>query len=230
MKGLLNPEGPVMILITKIAMTAWLNILWLLCSLPVVTLGASTTALYTVTLKMASDEEGAVTRTFFSAFRSNLKQATKAWAVLLALGLVLALDGYVVWHLRYENAFWTLLAAVLTVAAIAYGFILLYVFPLMARFENTTFAMLKNSLLVSIRYLFCTLALASIHFAMVLVVVRFFTPAIVFGEGLVAYLCSCLLKGVLARLEPAGAEDEKEGEGEGEENPEAGWKGKGERP
>ena len=210
MKNLLNPDGPVMVLITKIAQTAWLNILWFVFSLPVITLGASTTALYTVTLKMVSDDEGGITHSFIDAFRSNLKSSTKVWGILMIFGFVLAVDGYVLSRLRYENAFWTLITALVIVAAAAYCFILLYVFPLMARFENTTLAMLKNSLFIAIRYLICTACLAAIHFGMVLVVVRFFTPAIIFGEGLVAYLCSCLLKGVLTQLEPPEETSEEE--------------------
>ncbi len=210
MKTLFDHEGPVMVFLTKIALTAWLNLLWLLCSLPLITLGASTTALYTVTLKMASDEEGNVTSQFFSAFASNFKEATKVWLILLAAGLVLAFDGYVLYHLRYDNAFWTLLFAVFIVMALAYVFILLYVFPLLARFENTTLAMIKNALFVSMRFLICTASLLGIHFLMILIVVRFFTPFIVFGEGLVAYFSSCLLKGVLAQCEGRQEEGEEE--------------------
>ncbi len=211
MKNLLSPEGPLMAFFTKLAQTAWLNLLWLVGSLPLLTLGASTTALYTVTLKMAADEEGNITSQFFKAYKENLKEATKVWALLLAGGLVLALDGYVLYHLRYENAFWTLLFAVLLVMVLGYVLILLYVFPLMARFENTPLAQIRNALFIALRFLLCSAALLGIHFAMLLVIVRFFTPALVFGEGLVAYLSSCLLRGVLSQCEERATEgSEKE--------------------
>ena len=210
MRNLFNPEGPVMVFLTKFALTAWLNVLWFVCSLPIFTLGAATTALYTVTLKMAADEEGNVTSQFFAAFKANFKEATKIWLLLLLGGIVLAFDGYVLYHLRFDNAFWTLLFAVFIVMAAAYCFIFLYVFPLLARFENTTLAMIKNSLFVAMRFLICTAFLVVIHFAMVLVVVRFFTPAIIFGEGLVAYLCSLLLRGVLSQLEEKAEQTEEE--------------------
>ncbi|MBQ1347996.1 MAG: YesL family protein [Blautia sp.] len=212
MRNLFNHEGPVMVFLTKFAYTAWLNILWFVCSLPIFTLGAATTALYTVTLKMAADEEGNVTEQFFTAFGTNFKEATKAWLLLLLGGIVLAVDGYVLYHLRFDHAFWTVLFAVFIVMAAAYCFILLYVFPMIARFENTTFAMIKNALFVAMRFLICTAFLVVIHFSMLLVVVRFFTPAIIFGEGLVAYLSSLLLRGVLAQCEGKTEEDEKEQE------------------
>ncbi len=201
MNSLLNPEGKVMLFFTKIAYSAYLNILWFLCCLPVVTAGASTTALFYVTLKMAKDEEGNVTKSFFQAFRQNFKKATVIWLILLGLGVVLALDGYVFYHMRYENAFWTVGTAVFLVALAAYAVVLMYIFPLLARFENTVRAMLFNSLMLGMRFLLCTAAMAVIYFVMVFVVINVFTPAVVFGEGLCALLCSYLLSNILLMCE-----------------------------
>lgn len=55
------------------------------------TIGASTTALFYCTLKMAEDRDEGLTRMFFRAFRSNFKPATKLWLILLALGCFWAL-------------------------------------------------------------------------------------------------------------------------------------------
>ena len=201
MNSLLNPEGKVMLFFTKIAYSAYLNILWFFCCLPVVTAGASTTALFYVTLKMAKDEEGNVTKSFFQAFRQNFKKATVIWLILLGLGVVLALDGYVFYHMRYENAFWTVGTAVFLVALAAYAVVLMYIFPLLARFENTVRAMLFNSLMLGMRFLLCTAAMAVIYFVMAFVVINVFTPAVVFGEGLCALLCSYLLSNILLMCE-----------------------------
>lgn len=197
MNQLFNPDNPLMRFITKLTYSVYLNILWFLCCLPVVTAGASTTALFYVTLKMARNEEGNITKEFFRAFRRNLKQATGVWLVLCALGAVLAFDGYVFYHMRFENVFWTLCTAVFCVAAAAYAIVLMYIFPLLARFDNTVGAMFKNALFIGVRFLFCTALMAVIYFVMLLVVVRIFTPAVIFGEGLCALLCSYLLSNVL---------------------------------
>ena len=58
MRNLLNPDNPVMNFITRVVYAVWLNILWFVCSIPIVTAGASTTALFYVTLKMVKNEEG----------------------------------------------------------------------------------------------------------------------------------------------------------------------------
>lgn len=201
MKNLLDLDGPLMQLITKCVYSVYLNILWFLCCLPVFTIGASTAALYYVTLKIAKNEEGNLTKAFFHSFRENFRQGTVIWLILLALGLVLGLDGYVLWHIRFENVFWTLITAVFFVAAAAYAVILLYIFPLLARFRNHTAAMFKNSIMIGMRFLICTALMAAIHFTMLLVIIRFFTPAVVFGEGLCALLCSCLLSNILLQCE-----------------------------
>lgn len=75
--------------------------------------------------------------------------------------------------------------------------VLLYIFPLVARVKNTNFAMVKNSFLIGIRYLFCTILVFAIHFAMFFAVVALYTPLIIFGEGLCALVSSYLLDKVI---------------------------------
>ena len=197
MNHLFNLDGPVLQFINKIVYSVYLNILWFICSIPVITIGASTTALFYVTLKISKNEEGSITKAFFHSFKENLRQGTVIWLILLAFGIILGIDGYVLYHMRFENVFWTLCTAVFCVAAAAYAIILMYIFPLLARFDNTIGAMFKNALFIGVRFLFCTALMAVIYFVMLLIVVRIFTPAVIFGEGLCALLCSCLLSNIL---------------------------------
>ena len=190
-------------IVFRIAYGCYLNALWLVCSLPIFTIGASTTALYYVTLKIAGDEEGDVMQQFFRAFKRNFKQATVLWGVALGVGALLALDGYIVYHLRASSTgtvaiLWTLLLALLIAAAVAYAIVLAYLFPLTASVSNTNAAMLKNSFLIGTHYLFCTITIFAIHFAMFFIVVRLFTPMLIFGEGLCALLSSHFLAPVIA--------------------------------
>ena len=174
MKGLLDIDGPVMQIITKIVYAVWLNILWVICCLPVFTVGASTTALFYVTLKIVKNEEGNITRAFFGAFKENFRQAT---------------------------VMWTFGTAVFMAVLAAYAIILMYIFPLLARFDNTIWAMFKNSLMIGMRFLLCTVLMALVYFVMAVVVIRIFTPGIIFGEGLCALLCSYLLSNILGMVE-----------------------------
>ena len=179
-----------------------LNLLWFVCSLPVFTLGAATAALYDVTLRMARGEEPGLTRRFFQAFRENFRQATTLWLMLLGIGALLGLDGYILYHLYKSTAgaaaiICTLGLALVIVAAICLVIVLLYIFPLVARVKNTNFAMVKNSFLIGIHYLFCTNLVFAIHFAMFFAVVALYTPLIIFGEGLCALVSSYLLDKVI---------------------------------
>ena len=200
----------------KLCYGCYLNFLWLVCSLPVFTAGAATAALYDVTLRIAREEEPPLTTRFFKAFLAKFRQATTVWLILLGIGALLGADGYILYHLYKSTAgmvsvICTLGLALIIVAAIAYVIVLLYVFPLVASVKNTNFAMLKNALLIGIHYLFCTILVFAIHFAMFFAVVAVFTPLIVFGEGLCALLSSYLLGKVIRACAYDPAE---EGEGQ----------------
>jgi uncharacterized membrane protein YesL len=186
----------------RIAWGCYLNLLWIICSLPIITIGASTTALYYVALKIAEDREGDLTQQFFRSFKQNFKQATIIWIILLAIGIFLGTDIYILVHLRSTTngllaVFWTLILAVVFAGCVAYTVELIFVFPLLARVENTTRAMMINALLIGTHYLNCTIVVFAIHFAMAVVAIRFFTPILVLGEGLCAVASSYLLSPVI---------------------------------
>ena len=201
-------------LFLKLSYACWLNMMWMICSLPIITIGASTTALYSVTLKIADEKESNITKQFITAFRSNFKQATRMWLLLLLAGILIGGDFYVVLHMRSMSSgslaiMWTLNLALLIAISIIYAVVLVYIFPLIARFENNDKAMLKNSLLIGIHYLFCTIVVAAIHFVMLYAVVAIFTPLILFGEGLCALLSSYMLINVFRVISYRPEEDEQ---------------------
>lgn len=203
-------------LLLKLCYACYLNLLWLICSLPVVTAGAATAALYYSCLKLVRDEDSHVGATFFRAFRENFKQATVLWLILLGLGLFLAGDGYILYHLRQSAegpmaVVWTLILAMVIAGAIVYVIVLEYVFPLLASVSNTNAAMLKNAFLIGTHYLFATILVFAVHFAMFFVVVAWFTPLIIFGEGLCALVSAWLLNNILIACSGT-PEDRKEGE------------------
>ena len=133
-----------------------LNLLWLLFSLPIVTMGAATVAAYTVTLKMVDETEGYVGRQFIKGFKENWKQGIPmgllamvcAYAVYLDFQLFEAVEG---------NPIIFLIVGI--IAAFVFGCAFIYAFPLSARYENTLFATLKNSAAIAMRYFVRTIAL-----------------------------------------------------------------------
>ena len=207
-------------LLLKLCYSCYLNLLWFVCSIPIFTIGASTTALYYASLKLVRGVENHIGRQFFHSFKENFKQATVLWLILLGIGLFLGADGYIVYHLRASSTgtvavLWTLIMALLIAAGVVYVIVLTHIFPLLASFSNTNLAMLKNSFLIGTHYLFATIMVFAVHFAMFFAVVALFTPLIVFGEGLCALISAWLLNHVLIAV--AGTPEEKEEEEQEEE-------------
>ena len=203
-------------LLLKLCYACYLNLLWFVCSIPIVTIGASTTALYYASLKVVRDEDSHVAALFFRSFRQNFKQATVLWLILLGAGLFLGADGYILYHLRLSSngtmaVMWTLILAVVIAAAVVWVIVTEYVFPLVASVENTNAAMLKNAFLIGTHYLFATILVFAVHFAMFFVVVAWFTPLIVFGEGLCALISAWLLNRILISVSGV-PEDKAEGD------------------
>ena len=186
----------------KLCSSCYLNVLWFIFSLPIFTIGASTTALYYASLKIVRDEESHGWKLFFHSFKENFKQATQLWLILLGAGLFLGADGYILYHLRKSSTgamavIWTLILALVIAASIIYVIVLLYVFPLLASVHNTNTAMLKNAFLIGTHYLFATILVFAVHFAMFFAVVAVFTPLIIFGEGLCAMVSAWILNSLL---------------------------------
>ena len=203
-------------LLLKLCYACYLNLLWFVCSIPIVTIGASTTALYYASLKVVRDEDSHVAALFFRSFRQNFKQATVLWLILLGVGLFLGADGYILYHLRLSSngtmaVMWTLILAVVIAAAVVWVIVAEYVFPLLASVANTNKAMLKNAFLIGTHYLFATILVFAVHFAMFFVVVAWFTPLIVFGEGLCARISAWLLNRILISVSGV-PEDKAEGD------------------
>ena len=205
----------------KVCYAAYLNALWLACCIPIVTIGASTAALYDVSLRIIRDEECYVGRHFFRAFRNNFRQATVIWLIMLGAGLFLAADGYIVYHLRASSTgraavVWTLILALIISASVVYAMVLFYVFPLIASVRNTNRAMIVNAFLIGTHYLFATIMVFAVHFAMFFAIVRIFTPLIIFGEGACALLSSWLINNILilCSYNPDGDDETEEDEPE----------------
>ncbi len=201
MRNLLNYDGPVLRFLTKVVYSVWLNILWFVCCIPVFTIGASTTALCYCTGKIARDEEGYITKAFFSSFKNEFLKSTIIGIIMTVLGVVLAVDAYVMYHLCFTSVFWTLVSAILVVACIAYIIVLLWVFPLNARFENTIINMFKNSIMLGMRFIFCTVIMAGIYVIMAYLIYYVCTPLIIFGVGTCALFSAMLMKNILIQCE-----------------------------
>ena len=190
-----------------------LNITFIICCIPVVTIGASLTGLYYVALKMAENEESYIIRSFLKSFKQNFKQATLIWLMVLGLGVVLVMDFQI---LRASEGS---LVNFLNIAIIAISFfylmIVIYIFPVLSRFFNTIRGTLRNSLLMSIAHLPYTVLMIVITAAPV--ALTFFNAYtllygilvwLLAGFSGIAYANSFLLKKIFKKYMPAESENE----------------------
>lgn len=125
-----------------------LNLVYILFSLPVVTIGASTSALYTVTIKMVRKEDGTIWSAFLKAFKINFKKATGIWLITVSSFCVLYAQYLVV--LNYPGTLANIYLAVLVAEIILIMLTIPFLFPLQAKFENTVIGTIKNSFLLAV--------------------------------------------------------------------------------
>ena len=199
-------------LFLKLSYACCLNFMWFVCCLPIFTIGASTTALYYTSFKIAKDEGSFITTMFFRSFRQNFKQATIIWMIMLAVGLAIGADAILLFQLHRTTTgaaavVWTLLLAVIFACAILYAIVLAHIFPLLSIASNTTANMFKNAFLIGTHYLFVTILIFFVHYAMFFLVVNVFTPLIIFGEGLCAVICAHFLLKILRPMLDQGGEE-----------------------
>ena len=142
--------------ISKVSDTIILNFLFVICSIPIVTIGASTTALYCVSMKSTRDEDVYAVKEFFKQFKQNFKESTIIWLILLLVASFIGLDFYMC-SLMSNDILSTAFKFIFTLISIVIGFIVVYVFPLVARFENSIKNTLMNAVLMSIKHLPYTL-------------------------------------------------------------------------
>lgn len=128
-----------------------LNVLFVICCIPIITIGASFTALFYVAMKMVRNEESYIIRDFFKSFKQNFKQATIINLIMLVVLFVLGLDLNIVKNMGGSLS--RPLTVVFLAFAILYVFVFLYIYPVLAKFYNTTKNTFINAFLMSIRHL-----------------------------------------------------------------------------
>lgn len=192
-----------------------LNILWLVCSLPLVTMGASTAALYYASLKMARNEDSYPARMFLHSFRQNLRQGVCLTLIFLVLGALLFVDIRVC--LSMDNQMGQLLTAVFFLLTCLFAMTFSYAFPVLAQFENSLKAILKNALLMSICHLPFTVVILVLNLVPILLFFLFpyyfllSIPAwLLVGFALIAWVNGKLFAKVFARYIPEEENEEEE--------------------
>lgn len=212
MGTLFDPESWIMVKLAELGDLIILNLLYIITSIPIITLGASTTALYAV--MKASDENvysSSIFKNYFREFFSNFKKSTIILLILLIPAAVILINLYILLAGLMEDSIinYILCAVPIVVFIFAWN----YVFPLTAKFENTVRGTFANAFILSVAHLPTTIVLTVLNLlplAVFLFFTSFFYRSLVFwfllAFALIAKINSLLLKRVFARYipQPAG--------------------------
>ena len=216
MGSLFNMDGPLFRFLSKVADMMILNLVFLISCLPIVTIGASVTALSYVTLKMKDGEEGYIVRTFFRSFRENFKQSTIIWLIMLVLAVVMSLDFMIIGSM--EGTMAMVMKVLVGVGALIWLMVFLYVFPLQSRFYNTIRSTVQNAVLLSIANFPKTICMLAVMIGSVLLTLwNSYTiwygllVWILLGFAIVAWINSQFLYGIIKRLMPEEGNEEESG-------------------
>jgi len=201
MKWKLNLESPLVSGMTAVFDLIVLNLLWILTSLPVITAGASTAALYRVVLDMHQHKHSSNLKRYFSAWKENWKQASILWipsvAVFALFVYGVSVIGWTELPLKLPLCFALLL--VLMVNAYGYAYLCF--------FQDTVATVLKNSLLLALRYLPRTALMIAINllpFILLILSPDLFIICLIFwlmiGVALSAYINGKLILHAFAQI------------------------------
>lgn len=178
-----NQDSPLYRFLNRLGDLILLNLLFIVTSIPLVTIGASLSALYTVTLKGVRKEDSYIVRSYFAAFKENFKKATCLWLLLAAVWLVLGIDVFVI---AKRNGPLVFMGGVF---GVIWLLITIYAFALQARFENSVRNTILNSLVAGVKFLPYTIQILGILvFSPILMVLL-----AVFSPTLLGWFCSLFL-------------------------------------
>lgn len=207
MHTLFNPENKFWNFMGKITDVACMSLLWLLTSLPVFTIGASTAAFYSFTLDAVGDNEGRVIGSYFSAFKANFKKATLLWLLQLALGALLAVNLYAAWNFYLAKGVIALgflsLSGCAALVAICCS---VYIYPILAAYDFPVKKILTDSFVMATGNLHVTISVL-VLFLLAAVGIYYLGGLFFFWIGLAIFFSSYFIWGLF--LKYAGVKIEK---------------------
>lgn len=202
MKNLFHVNGPLIQFFLTLRDFVVLNILWIIFCIPIITIGASTSALYAVTFKIAEDKDTYVGKQFIKAFKENVKQATKIELILFIPVFCLGF-GLFFWA-TFESVVGTVISTLCIIFLLMLVGTAIYAFPLVGRYENTTLQTIRNSLYFCMNNKpFTLIFMLLIAGGFILNVLTAPTAVIMcfFGYSFIAYIISYLMLKILKKWE-----------------------------
>ena len=215
-----NLDSPLMVFLGKVADLMIINVLTLLFCIPIITIGPAFTAAHYVCLKIVRDEECYIVRSYFKSFKQNFRQATIIWLLILFASLILVGDFYIMTKSGLE--FSKILKSIIIVVGVLIVMVTVYVFPVLAKFDNTILTTLKNALFMSILQLPKTALMLILYVApSILAIFVYQTVPVVMllGIAVPVYCSAFLYNGFFKKIEGRILEEQEAAAGPVEDDP-----------
>lgn len=196
--NLFSINSPFASAVNKLVQMIWAGILWFVCSIPIVTIGAATTALYEVLLKMEKNQEGYVGVSFLRAFRENMRNATLVWLPLFAAEVVLGVNLF--YYAVFGGGRFPVQSVVFAVLLMLAVTLSGYVFPVLARFENTTAGTWRMAAVLAIRNPAWSAVILSVQLLTAVVCWFFLYFPLLFIMGITGYFQAVIFNHIFDKL------------------------------
>ena len=198
MGNLFNYDNKVFTVLGKATDAIILGVFWFVCSIPIFTIGASSSAFYYAYNKCVRQRRDYAWKEFFEAFKSNFKQATKIWLLILLFIVLSVVNLFILYPMQEVLPFATVLMVIMLAILMIVTLISLYVFPYQARFENNGKEVLKNATLIMIANFLWTLLLAVLY--LIAIVAFIFIPlASIFVPAIYMALANPILERIFKK-------------------------------
>ena len=207
MTEIFSQDGPIITFITKVGEILILNIITILCCIPVVTIGAAFTSMYYAMVKCVVHDRGSLLGEYFKSFKRVFAKSLIVTIVLLVWFAVLIYERFIAGTLESQKHLVIVYDAFIVLSA-AFA---IYIFPVMSRFENKLINLIKLAFVMSIRYFYLTI-LFGVVIALTAYLMIYAIP-VLWGlviPGVLVYALSFLMEKPLLKYMPPvpeGADD-----------------------
>ena len=170
-----------------------LNFLWIICSIPIITIGASTTALYDTTLKLIDETEGYLFKNFLKSYKQNFKKATIIWIGVLFIFFIIGVN--LAFWIQFKSITGYITVSIMLFMLFLFLFTEIYLFPILSKFNKSIKDTVKYAFILSMKYLPYSLIIMVISsiFIVLTVIFPFTILFMIFvGVAFYAYISSYL--------------------------------------
>lgn len=199
MGSFFNMEGGFFNILGKAFDVIAISLIYIICCIPIITIGPATTALYYTTAKSIRKDRGYTTKEFFHSFRQNLKPGIIMGLIYTSLFLVMSFNIYAVRAM--DNKMSSILFPIYLSISLFIAMTAIYSFPNLSRFTLSVKQIMKNSFFMSIRHIGSTFIMLILVVIAVLGVVLF-PYAIIFMPGVTCLLISLMMERILKKYIP----------------------------